>query len=382
MKYTIKYSTGGAIGELLKNISTGPITELLKLSSITDIYKTCYGNKQTCSQVHWKHILETKNIIDKDTFFDKKELRKADNTIIDTITEGDWEKYKDTCQIIRGIPQKILSYPPNTLGERKEKDNPYIKEQLDNKKHCIIFFKYVEKTIRTNLNIRQAVTAWKNNEESAIATYGHISHWDVSAVTDMGFMFASGTTFNGDISSWDVSAVTNMRGMFSNTTAFNGDLSSWDVSAVVDMERMFFDATAFNGDLSSWDVSAVTDMGDMFNSATAFNGALSSWEVSAVTNMERMFYRATAFNGDLISWDVSAVTNMEHMFNGAIAFNGDLSSWDMSAVTNLEGMFRGATSFNGDLSSWDVSAVTNMSYMFQGATAFGDLPDWYGEIYY
>ena len=56
MKYPIKYSTGGA----LKKLPMGPLTELFDYSSIRDIYKTCYGNKQTCSQVHWKHVLETK----------------------------------------------------------------------------------------------------------------------------------------------------------------------------------------------------------------------------------------------------------------------------------------------------------------------------------
>jgi surface protein len=37
-----------------------------------------------------------------------------------------------------------------------------------------------------------------------------ISSWDVSNVTNMNYMFASGSSFNQDISSWDVSNVTNM----------------------------------------------------------------------------------------------------------------------------------------------------------------------------
>ncbi len=325
MKYPIKYSTGGALKKLSNRPIRSSITELFDYSSIRDIYKTCYGNKQTCSQVHWKHILETKNIIDKDTFFDKKELKKADNTIIDTITEGEWITYEDTCQIIRGIPTNISSYPPNTREERK--DNPFRKEQLENKKHCIVFFKYVEKTIRTNQNIRRAVSAWKNNEESAIATYGHISHWDVSAVTSMDSMFSDATAFNGDLSSWDVSAVTSMNGMFFGASAFNGDLSSWDVSAVTSMEWMFSNATAFNGDLSSWDVSAVTSMENMFFGATAFNGDLSSWDVSTVASMESMFFGATAFNGDLSSWDVPAVTNMTGMFQFSGLVENNIPTW-------------------------------------------------------
>ena len=73
----------------------------------------------------------------------------------------------------------------------------------------------------------------------------------------------------GAMSTWDVSAVTDMSYMFHNADAFNGDLSSWDVSAVTDMSSMFYDADAFNGDVSSWDVSAVTSMSLMFWDAEA-----------------------------------------------------------------------------------------------------------------
>ena len=46
-----------------------------------------------------------------------------------------------------------------------------------------------------------------------------ISKWDVSNVTNMGFMFNGCRLFNKDISNWDVSSVTsvtNMRGMFNS----------------------------------------------------------------------------------------------------------------------------------------------------------------------
>jgi hypothetical protein len=193
-----------AKGELLNKIPTGPITEIFDFSSISSIYNTCYGNKQTCSEVNWKYILETKNIIEKNTYFDRKQLRKLDETVIDTITEEDWEKYKNTCMIIA------------------EKDD----KKLNNKKYCIAFFKYAEKCKRTDADIRQAVTSWLNDEEDAIANYGHISDWDVSKVTDMSGMFLQATSFNGDINTkevtiygvtytaWNVSTVTNMRKMF------------------------------------------------------------------------------------------------------------------------------------------------------------------------
>ena len=46
--------------------------------------------------------------------------------------------------------------------------------------------------------------AWCSNQTSAEATYGHISEWDTSAVTDMSQLFMSKKDFNDDISKWNV----------------------------------------------------------------------------------------------------------------------------------------------------------------------------------
>ena len=99
--------------------------------------------------------------------------------------------------------------------------------------------------------------------------YGPIAGWDVSAVTNMRFVFRSANAFNGDLSGWDVRNVTNMKSMFEGASAFNGDLSDWDVRNVKYMSGMFQAALAFNGDLSRWDVRNVTDMSYMFQGALA-----------------------------------------------------------------------------------------------------------------
>ena len=62
---------------------------------------------------------------------------------------------------------------------------------------------------------------WEDGKALAIATYGHISDWDVSLIT-------------------------NMRGLFASYPAFNEDISKWDVSNVTDMDRMFLKARSFN----------------------------------------------------------------------------------------------------------------------------------------
>ena len=107
-------------------------------------------------------------------------------------------------------------------------------------------------------------------------------------------------------------------------SAFNQDLSKWDVSAVTNMGYMFFHASTFNQDLSKWDVSAVTNMGKIFYVDSAFNQDLSKWDVSAVTSMAYMFFRASAFNCKLCgdAW-VQSKADKSEMF---MASPGSISS--------------------------------------------------------
>ena len=63
-------------------------------------------------------------------------------------------------------------------------------------------------------SLRAAIAAYNANAASATATYGPISSWGVSAVTDMNGLFANYAQFNADISSWDTSSVTDMATMF------------------------------------------------------------------------------------------------------------------------------------------------------------------------
>ena len=63
-------------------------------------------------------------------------------------------------------------------------------------------------------NLTAAVEAYNANPASATGTYGRISDWDVSAITDMTYLFYELGQFNADISSWDTSSVTSMAAMF------------------------------------------------------------------------------------------------------------------------------------------------------------------------
>ena len=49
--------------------------------------------------------------------------------------------------------------------------------------------------------LQTAVITWLDNSTTATATYGHISNWDTSNVTDMSELLKDGT--NGDTSSFN-----------------------------------------------------------------------------------------------------------------------------------------------------------------------------------
>ena len=235
--------------------------------------------------------------------------------------------------------------------------------------------------VADNVEIREAVQAWCTNRTVGEMEYGHISDWNVSAVTDMSKLFEHFTSFfNQPLNAWDVSNVTDMSGMFrgaSNTlSSFNQPLNEWDVSNVTDMSEMFRYAINFDQPLNVWDVSNVTNMSKMFSDARAFNQPLNEWDVSNVTDMSKMFCDCIDFNQPLNEWDVSNVTNMSEMFSYAQNFNQPLNEWDVSNVTDMSGMFKEA-SINQPLNEWDVSNVTNMSGMFNGANIFNQpLDEW------
>jgi surface protein len=179
-----------------------------------------------------------------------------------------------------------------------------------------------------NETLRAAVEERLDDAASAEATYGHISGWDVSKVTDMSNLFSL-QDFNEDISNWDVCNVKNMRSMFEGAGSFNQPIGIWDVSKVTNMYMMFAGANVFNQPIGNWDVSNVKSMRQMFETAISFNQPIDTWDVSNVTNMQGMFmsWTTTAFNQPLGNWDISNVKNMRSMFEGAESFNQDLSKW-------------------------------------------------------
>ena len=161
----------------------------------------------------------------------------------------------------------------------------------------------------TKAELQTAVDLWVSDNTAALATYGQINTWDVSAITNMASLFLAKNAFNSDISNWDVSSVTDMRNMFANTNTFNQPIGNWVVSSVTNMDSMFFGANAFNSNINDWDVSNVTNMGGMFAGAFAFQSPLNLWEVDSLTNADQ--FMGLTGNANAITY-----TLLDTLYNG------------------------------------------------------------------
>jgi uncharacterized repeat protein (TIGR02543 family) len=81
----------------------------------------------------------------------------------------------------------------------------------------------------------------------------------------------------------DLTGTTDMSSAFAYCDALTTvpNMGSWDVSAVTDMSYMFYYALAFDQDLGGWDVRNVADMTGMFEdsglSMTNYDAALNGW---------------------------------------------------------------------------------------------------------
>lgn len=259
---------------------------------------------------------------------------------------------------------------------------------------------------------------------------------DVSATTNMMYMFTHSGLKTADLSNWNTSNVSNMNNMFSNTkqltelnipnwntsnvSNMNNMFSSsgalvklnaenWDVSNVINMERMFMysnklrdlnikkwntpNVTNMNAmfcgtssltelDIPDWDTSKVTTMESMFSSAIRLkNLDVSGWNTSNVVTMKHMFSNTTSLTKlNVSNWDTSNVTTLERMFDGAKMLNElDVSNWNTSKVENMYYTFSYATSLTSlDVSRWDLSRIKDMSYMFWGASSLEvlDVSNW------
>lgn len=70
-----------------------------------------------------------------------------------------------------------------------------------------------------------------------------------------------------------------MQMMFAYAFNFNQPLNEWDVSNVTNMGYMFQEASKFNQPLDAWNVRRVRDFRSMFDEAHDFNQSIAMWKV-------------------------------------------------------------------------------------------------------
>ncbi len=252
-----------------------------------------------------------------------------------------------------------------------------------------VFINYQEDVAKYTSIEQWGTSAWNARMDSAfrgarnLTMNSNAGTPDMSAVTNMSFMFNGATAFNGDIGNWNTAKVRNMYAMFWNVASFDQDIGNWNTASVTDMSGMFHRATSFNQDIGNWNTAKVRSMWGMFEGASSFNGDIGNWNTAQVTFMGNMFDGATAFDQDIGGWNTAQVTFMDNMFDGATTFNQDIGDWDVRRVGDMQYMFSGATAFNQDIGDWDVRRVGDMDDMFSGATSFNqNLGHWYipGEL--
>ena len=148
--------------------------------------------------------------------------------------------------------------------------------------------------------------------------------------------FRDAPGFNADVSKWDAASVTNFRDMFNEVTSFNQPgISAWDVSAATDMGFMFWNTALLSdgcGKLQvylAWQgVAAFTTAYDWTTAVCPgvfIDGASLKAAVADVTTAE-------ATHGPISGWDVSRVDDMTELLDidGASTFNEAIGAWAVS----------------------------------------------------
>ena len=242
-------------------------------------------------------------------------------------------------------------------------------------------------TFSTKADLQTAVDAWNTDSISATETYGDISTWNVSAITDMSVLFNNQQNITSlDLSGWDTSSVTNMSAMFNSCSSLTSITFgiNFDTSDVEYMNGMFYECNnLISLDLSNFDTSSVTNMANMFSYCSSLT-SITFGEIFSGDDMNWMFQNCSALTSlDLSSFDTSSVTGMTGMFVNCSALTsitfGD--NFDTSDVTSMGFMFHNCSSLTSlDISGWCVTQIDYVPFRFTENAPFANdsnnLPVW------
>ena len=195
---------------------------------------------------------------------------------------------------------------------------------------------------------------------------------DLSAVTDLSYMFAGCCSFNTNINDWDVTSITTANHLFEDCTSYNQPLDNWQLGSIEDLSYVFAGCTSFNSpnfDVSRMSNGIVTASFAYYN-CSAYNQP-SNWPMEGST--ESMFENCTVFNNTIrpqYTYDGSIEVSPIRMFRNCPAFNQPITVNTVTGQSELwvTEMFSGATTFNQDLSSWDVRFLFNADGFMDGVT--------------
>lgn len=180
------------------------------------------------------------------------------------------EPFKLEKYILEIFNQKFEKIAGNEYfqGNEEELKNEFIKcvleynnvSDISNKNIIPISNSIISKEIfkpKNKNELEQAIYLWNNNNKEAINTYGHISEWNTSNITDMSKLFYNYTFFNDNINNWNVSNVINMEALFYKCFNFNQPLYKWNVGNVRNMSEMFYECINFNQSLDNWNINNI-----------------------------------------------------------------------------------------------------------------------------
>ena len=196
-----------------------------------------------------------------------------------------------------------------------------------------------------------------------------VSGWNVSAATDLSYMFyGCGKLKKLDMSGWDVSKVTTTYHMFTDCHSLESlDFSGWNPVSLTNANGMFNDCRSVKVlDVSNFASANLKDCGQMFESCWSLETiiGLEKWNTAKVTNCYEMFTLTKLTELDLSAFDTSSVENTGRMFNSNAALKtiyvGD--GWDMSKVTSSGDMFNGCASLTGANGTTIAGNPTDVTY--------------------
>ena len=152
---------------------------------------------------------------------------------------------------------------------------------------------------------------------------------------------------------------------------FSIDISHFDLSLVVDMSYMFSGCANLEiVDISNLKAPLLTNMDFMFNGCMKLKSInLENFKMGSLKTMKSMFSECGSLKMiDISSFNTSLVTNMKKLFYGCSSLTYiDASEFNTSLVTDMSFMFGGCTSLKYiDISNFNFESIQSTDNMFDG----------------